>query len=95
MNQEKSSIATWVAWVALIVGIIAFVMAWMAMNDTNNLRESIEQGQVMEDPTSLPPAPEPMNGTGEPMNGTGEVDGGMPEGTIEPEGNADDPMPMQ
>lgn len=45
-DNNKSSIVSWVAWVALVIGLIAFGMAWMAMNDTNNLRQELEQLQM-------------------------------------------------
>lgn len=70
-QNNKSSIATWIAWVALIIGLIAFGMAWMAMNDTNSLRQELEQSQI---PMTSPEMD--LNGGTEPLvpEGNGTMD---------------------
>lgn len=82
MNQDKSTMGSWVAWVAVIIGVIALIMAWVAMNNVNTLREEVETNQQVPAETEIAPPPmeEPMNGTdGGAMNGGETPDATAPE----------------
>lgn len=93
MDKDSSSMSGWVAWIAIIIGVIALIMAWVAMNNVNTLREEIgltEQTQVESEIEMPMDGPiEPM----EPMEGDDPMNGGSSEGTM-PEGNGDS-MPVQ